>query len=217
LGSRRIPVDRDHIVLGQALPFSIYRSDNELLLLAKGQVVGSAAMRETLIREGFVTLEKAASGNGANATREDEERPQKNPLVEYERELTAAAEQARVAARISRGKSNESYLSWLLGGDESYGLMFTAPRRADGNMVSLLEGDNCTFRMMHTTAAIKFVGTIRKVLFQPAPLLYVVPGSVEMREVRGCPRVARLALHGFVHERLALTFDATWRVLLAAQ
>ena len=30
-------------------------------------------------------------------------------------------------------------------------------------------------------------------------------------------QVERLALHGFVHERLALTFDATWRVLLAAQ
>jgi hypothetical protein len=27
------------------------------------------------------------------------------------------------------------------------------------------------------------------VLFQPAPLLYVVPSRVEMREVRGSPRV----------------------------
>src|ERR1700761_1753180 len=105
MGAKRIAVERELIVLGKELPFSVYRSDNEMLLLAKGQVVGSETMRETLIREGFMGSEHGQSAN--TAAIEAKQEPPKDPLDEHERELIAAAEQARVAARISRSQSTE--------------------------------------------------------------------------------------------------------------
>jgi PilZ domain len=308
MSAKRAPVDGVLILVGKALPFSIYRSGTESLLLAQGQVVGTEGMREMLIREGCV--EAGSVGAVARTLDEpEEELPKKSLLQEYEPELEIAAKQARVAVRLSRIQGGDSYVCWLLGADESYGLMFTAPRRSDNELLSVLEGDTWVFHMMHTTAAIKFVGTIRKTLFKPAPLLYVVPSRVEMRQIRGSPRVAtslrgtidlgngpiqllisdlsvggaclvaergkhdikagksgtlcfqlnllgqsypfkteatitsvkealterhaglltagarieaqsqvdKLVLHGFVHERMALSFDATWRVLLASQ
>ena len=216
-------IDGRHIVVGAPLPFSVYRADRKLLL-AKGAIVESERVRETLLRNGRYrgdsqTQELAPDAtavapkhrDGREAPLEPEESGRVSPLESYEQELASAAADARIAVRLSLDERGESFLCWILGAHESYGLIVTAPCHADGGLVPVHEEQTWIFRTLYLTAAIKFHGAIRKVQFQPVPLLFVAPSSVEMREVRRSPRVAT-CLKGTIHsgtEIPALISDAS--------
>jgi hypothetical protein len=191
-----------YINVGQQLPVSIYSAERKLLL-AKGTVVESASVRERLLRLGHyqgsgtgmdldlaeTTAIRRASIGGA--TSEDlAPEPEESPLNAYAREATAG-NRPRVGVRMSREESGESFLSWILGADEQYGFIVTAPHTATRSLVSVAEGQTWLFRMIYMTAAIKFQATIHKVHFQPFPLLHLSPPHrLEMRNVRASPRVA---------------------------
>jgi hypothetical protein len=195
-------IDGRDIIVGAPLPFSIYRSDRKLLL-AKGAIVESERVRESLIRNGRYRSESRTQELAADAAapssrqRDARDTPMEfdeavlvSPLESYERELASAAADARIAVRLSLDERGESFLCWILGAHESYGLIVTAPSHADGSLVPVHEDQSWIFRTLYLTAAIKFQGVIRKVQFQPVPLLFVGPTGVEMREVRRSPRVA---------------------------
>lgn len=177
------------IVVGEPLPFSVYSGDNKLLL-AKGQIVESERMREQLIRVGRRqdgqslargSVEEKGPNDGAHV---------EDPFTAYTNEFNVAAGQARIGARLSREESSENYPCWVLGADDVHGLIVTAPSKPDRSLLPISEGQTWVFRLLYLTAVCKFSGTIRKVQFEPTPLLHVsTPRQVEMRVIRTSARV----------------------------
>ena len=182
--------DHESIVVGNALPFSVYSADRKLLL-AKGQVVESEGTRDQLLRAGRYQ----SAGSALELSVAEDSRHGKVPFVDpldtYSRDFNSAVGNSRVGVRVSREDTGESYPCWVLGADEQYGLIITAPAKPDRSIVPVGEGQTWTFRMMYLTAAVKFHGTIRKVQFEPTPLMNVsLPKQVELRHVRTSPRVS---------------------------
>lgn len=202
MSSKDILLNPACINVGQQLPVSIYSVDRKLLL-AKGAVVESASVRERLLRLGHYQGGGAAMELDPGATASIRRTPnsdaaleelaaavEESPLKAYAREA-ATGSRPRVGVRMSREDSTESFLSWILGADEQYGFIVTAPYTAARSLISVAEGQTWLFRMIYMTAVIKFQATIHKMHFQPFPLLHLSPPHrLEMRNVRASPRVA---------------------------
>jgi hypothetical protein len=191
MASHRVFTDRDDIVIGSILPFSVYSADGKLLL-AKGQVVESERARDQLIYAG----KYQSSDSASELTIGENGRHETSPVVEkaldaYVREFHGAVGSSRVGVRVSREEAGDSFPCWILGADELHDLIITAPSKPDRSIVPVNEGQTWVFRMMYLTAAVKFNGVIRKVQFEPTPLMNVsLPKQVELRHVRASPRVA---------------------------
>lgn len=183
--------DHDNIVVGSVLPFSVYSADRKLLL-AKGQLVESERTRDQLIRAGrFQSLGSALELGTTDDVSGEAARMVENPLDTLVRDFHSAVGQSRIGVRVSRDDNGESYPCWVLGADEQHGLIVTAPTKPDRSIVAVNEGQSWVFRMMYLTAAVKFNGTVRKVQFEPVPLLNIsAPKQVELRHVRASPRVS---------------------------
>jgi hypothetical protein len=182
-----LSIERDRIIVGAPLPFSVYSSDHKLLL-AKGQVVESERMLDYLVRVGRReegdALARGAHDRSSNETHADD------PFSAYVLDFNVGAGQARIGARLSREESSENYPCWVLGADNVHGLIVTAPCKADRSLLPIAEGQTWVFRLLYLTAACKFSGTINKVQFDPTPMLHVSPPrQVEMRMIRSSPRV----------------------------
>lgn len=191
MNSSALASNVEAIVVGSPMPFSVYNADRKLLL-AKGRVVESERMRDILLQQG-----KYQSNSSALELTEDElgttddVRPAENPMDVFAREFHSSSGQSRVGVRISREDNGEGYPSWILGADETHGLVVTAPTKPDRSLVPASEGQVWTFRMMYLTAVIKFQATVRKMQFEPIPMLYLsTPKQVEMRQIRTSPRVS---------------------------
>ena len=181
----------DAISVGSPIPFSVYNADRKLLL-AKGRIVESERMRDILLEQGryqshssALELTEAEVGESTPAS------PAEGPMEVFAREFHNSSGQSRVGVRLSREDTNDGFPCWILGADEMYGLVVTAPTRPDRSLVPASEGQVWTFRMMYLTAVVKFQATVRKVQFEPIPMLYCsTPKQVEMRQIRASPRVA---------------------------
>jgi len=190
MASHQSFTDHDSVVVGRTLQFSVYSADRKLLL-AKGQVVESERIRDQLIRAGkFQSLGSELELSTAEDSRSSHVTVAENPLDAYVRDFHNATGTTRVGVRVSRDESGDSYPCWVVGADELHGLIITAPTNPDRSIVPVNEGQTWIFRMMYLTAAVKFHGTIRKVQFEPTPLINVsLPKQVELRHVRASPRV----------------------------
>lgn len=191
MASHQLLTDQDSIVVGSPLPFSVYSADRKLLL-AKGQVVESERTRDQLLRAGQFQSSGSAKVLGtAEDTHQTASAAIENPLDTYRREFSGSTTTSRIGVRVSREESGESYPCWVVGADEQHGFIVSAPTRADRSIVPVNEGQNWVFRMMYLTAAVKFNATVRKVQFEPMPLMNIsLPKQVELRHVRSSPRVA---------------------------
>ncbi len=188
--SHQILTECENILVGQPLPFSVYSADRKLLL-AKGQIVESERVRGQLMRSGRFQ----SSGSSLELSDTEEYGPEEAPLVEsalqtYARDFQSAVGSSRIGVRVAREEAGESYSCWVLGADEQHGLIITAPAKPDRSIVPVSEGQTWIFRMMYLTAAVKFNGTIRKIQFEPIPVMNIsLPKQVELRHVRTSPRV----------------------------
>jgi hypothetical protein len=183
---------QDGIVVGSPIPFSVYNADRKLLL-AKGRIVDSERVRDILIQQGMYQANSSALElDETDVTdNDDTSQPCESPMEIFTREFHASTGQARVGVRVSREENGEGYPCWIIGADETHGLIVTAPTKPDRSLVPSAEGQMWTFRLMYLTAVVKFQATVRKVQFEPVPMLYVsAPKQVEMRNIRISPRVA---------------------------
>ncbi len=198
MATEQIYIDANSIKVGAPMPFSVYTADRKLLL-ARGRVVESERMRDSLIRSGryqsngcdielwlpdadteVVPDAKSSSAAGSEA-----------PLDSYVREFSGTTGQSRIGVRVSRDETSESFPCWVLGADVTHGLVITAPARADRSLMAISEGETWVFRLLYMTAVCKFSSTVRKVYFDPVPALSVaLPRQVELRHVRTSPRVS---------------------------
>jgi hypothetical protein len=182
-------LDKNQIVVGKPLPFSIYAADNTLLL-AEGQVVKSEGMRETLARTGV----RISSRNGIRPNLQSgqitEEIRTENPLARFTSDHVKAAERWRPSLRMSRDDAGESFAVRVLAVTERNTLILTAPMRSDGSWITVLEGQPWVFRTLYHTTAMRFQAQILKSVFDPFPHLHVVvPATIERRNVRKAARV----------------------------
>ena len=194
-------MDKNDIVVGKPLPFSIYGAD-KMLLLAKGQLVESERVREALIRNGVLANASNPSGlggaskTGGSAT--EEERTKLSPLAVLRHDYQNLSSRSRFGLRMSREDGGESYLCWVVGYADRRGLILTAPTREDRSFVAVTEGQTWLFRTFYATAAFRFNAVVQKVLFDPFPYLHIqLPQMIDMRLVRKMPR-AQVCLNATV-------------------
>jgi hypothetical protein len=193
-----MPLDKNQILVGKPLPFSIFGADNKLLL-AEGQVVSSEGMRDALARNGRHTRAKngSTSGNERTATvtgsprgSEPHQPYTETPLDRFAREHSALAGRGRPSLSMAREEAGDSYSTRILTVHDNNSLILSAPVRTDGTWVSVLEGTSWTFRTLYYTMALRFQATVLKTVFDPFPHLHVeVPHHVERRKIRKAARV----------------------------
>lgn len=183
-------IDKNDIVVGKPLPFSVYGPDR-MLLLAKGQLVESERVREALIRNGALQSASGLQGGGADKDRpaENEEKAKLSALAVLRQDYQNLNSRSRFGLRMSREDGSESYLCWVVGHTDRRGLMITAPVREDRTFVPVTESQIWLFRTFYATAAFRFSAVVQKVLFDPFPYLHIqLPQMIDMRLVRKVPR-----------------------------
>lgn len=189
MSSQEPLANKDAIVIGRPLPFSIYSADRKLLL-AQGQMVESERLRDALLRVGrFQSYDPSLALENATGAAGDSGGAAQDCLAAFARECSVSVGQAGFGVRMARDDATESYTCWIIGTHEQRGLILTAPSQADHSLVKIAEGEAWVFRMLYMTAAFRFVGSIEKVQLEPFPHIHVsVPRQLEMRQVRRNPR-----------------------------
>ncbi|MET0658780.1 MAG: flagellar brake protein [Steroidobacteraceae bacterium] len=189
----RSPLDKNAIVVGKPLPFSIYGADN-MLLLAQGQLVKTEGMRNALLRGGAYcnradTGEFSGGSSGA-AAREETPGEVATPLDKFMREHALALAKPRPNLRMSREDGSESYPTRIIGMHDRSSMILAAPTRTDKTFVPVFDRQTWFFRALYHTMAIRFQAVVLKAAFEPFPHLHIdVPRMIERKLVRGAPRV----------------------------
>jgi hypothetical protein len=192
MASYQLFTDRDAIEVGKPMPFAVYSGEMKLLL-AEGKTVETEHIKQLLLESGkYQTGGRSTDVVSSVATGQSDQPPvSEDPLEVYVREIHTSSGHARTPVRAARENTTDSYLCSIIGADEQYGLIITAPMNSDRSFVPVTENQTWIFRMMYLTAAVKFSATVRKVQFEPIPLITLsTPSHVEMRHIRSSPRVA---------------------------
>jgi Flagellar protein YcgR len=186
--------EKDQIVVGKPLPFSIYSAENKLLL-ASGRVVDNGHVREMLFQNGVYRSVDAFDTDRPAAYVEPE--IVNSPLALLRKDYSDAHAAHRCVVSMAPTETHEAYNSCLVGiHDQS--MILTAPTRPDGSLVVVTPGQTWLCRTFQATTAFRFRSAVLKAGFEPFPHLYLeVPRQVEKRKVR---RVARANV--FVHGQL---------------
>lgn len=179
---------KENIVVGRPLPFSVFGAGGQLLL-AEGSLVENDRARQLLLRQG-VYRDSLGDEIVADAHSESLDDTAGTPLVALQRDYGAASAGRRFALSVASSDSDEPYNTWVIGLHQR-SIILSAPRRADGSLVSVAVGHTWLCRVFQMTSAFRFRSTVRKVVFEPYPHVHIdAPEHVERRTVRGQPRAA---------------------------
>jgi hypothetical protein len=184
-------LEKDQIVVGKPLPFSVFSHDGQLLLAA-GRQVDSERTRQSLIKNG--THRSAFSGGGDERIKRDryvDNAPHKPAaLLALQKDYGTTSLGRRFAVTMAPNETHEAYSAWVVGATEQ-SLILTAPLRSDGSLVAVTPGQVWLCRTFQVTSAFRFRATVLKAAFEPYPHLHLeVPKNVEKRKVRGRPRAS---------------------------
>jgi hypothetical protein len=192
-------VDKRWLAVGKALPFSIYDSQQKLLL-AQGHVVESERSLQRLVEHGTYYKPESEPVPGEVIEAAAEADPV-DPLTALVRDYSNITQRARYGVKIAPKETGESYLCWVIGvSHENRGLVMTAPTRSGGALAPIAKGQVWYCRMFSATTVFRFRGAILKVAYEPYPYLHIlVPEVIEQQLVRQLPRAlvslgARLAV-----------------------
>jgi hypothetical protein len=183
-----LPGEKQKIVVGSPLPFSVFGAEGQLLL-AEGAVVGSDHTRRMLLLKGVYhdSIEEEALPEENRGAAEST--PQA-PLPALRRDYGAASVGRRFALTIAAPDGDENYSAWVIGVHDR-SIIVTAPRRTNGALVTFKLGQACVCRAFQMTSAFRFRSTVTRVIFEPFPHLHIeAPQHVERRTVRNRPRAA---------------------------
>ena len=181
-------VDKRWLAVGKPLPFSIYDSQQKLLL-AQGHVVESERSLQRLLDHGTYYKPESAPVPG-EVIEEALESDPVDPLTALVRDYSNITQRARNGVKIAPKETGESYLCWVIGAsNENRCLVMTAPARPDGALAPISKGQVWYCRMFSATTVFRFRGAISKVAYEPYPYLHVlVPEVIEKQLVRQLPR-----------------------------
>jgi hypothetical protein len=176
------------IVVGKPLPFSVFGSANKLLL-AKGRLVESEAMRLSLLAHGLY-CDSSSHKEAANAgiLEDTPHAPHVDPLIAWRTDYQQTIQRYRLVLNMSREEASDSVATQVIGTHDGL-FIITLPRRQDGTSIAIDAGQTWVFRAFAGTKVIRFHAPIWKVSRQPFAHAYVGrPERVEQRQVRGAPR-----------------------------
>lgn len=192
--------DRDSVVVGEAMPCSVYGADRKLLL-AKGVVIANERMRDAILAHGAyqamsdvdtgareLPLSKETAAIGADA--QVQLPPAAQSLLDLRERYNDTEGRSRFGLRIARDEKAESFPATVIGvvNDKRY-LILTWPTGKDGHQVPMREGEVWLGRLFNATTVFRFLGTVLKVSQAPVPHLHLgLPANIERRMVRRQPR-----------------------------
>jgi len=184
--------ETEQIVVGKALPFSIFSAEGKLLLAA-GRVVRTENTRQILLKNG---THRGAFQGGDRVSRDIYKAvvtPPVSPLGVLQKAYRTAGPSRRFALTMARdGTTTEAYRTHVIGVRDN-AIVVDAPVRSDGALVVVTPGQLWLCRTFQLTSAFRFSTTILKVAFEPYPHLHLgAPIRVERRKVRDRSRVAVL-------------------------
>lgn len=185
------PGDRERIVVGQPLPFSIFSSDGSLLLAA-GRVVASGRARDVLLSNGTCRDGDKKTWATNVADEDSTERLRVSPLAAFQSSYRRSNPARGFPMSMARNDTSEAFRTFVAGVRGQI-LIVDAPRRADGALVAVMPRQAWLCRTFQGTCAFRFLGIVLKVAFEPFPHLYVeVPQTVEQRQIRDRTRATVL-------------------------
>jgi len=181
--------ERDKIVVGRPLPFSVFGAGGQLLL-AQGSVVESDRARQMLLRNGVYRDAARGEERAPGTDAADAIAPAQPPLSVLQRDYGAAGAGRRFALSVACSDADEAFSTWVIG-VHNQSIILTAPRRSNGALVSVTVGQSWVCRAFQMTSAFRFRSSVLKVVFEPFPHVHIeAPQHVERRTVRGRPRAA---------------------------
>jgi hypothetical protein len=184
--------DKDQIVVGKPLPFSVFSADGNLLLAA-GRLVESDHARRILLSNGAHRGATADSRNSPPQPDADPpERSGVSPLIAFQDRYRRANPVRGFPLSMARNETSEAFRTQVIGVHGQV-LIVAAPVRSDGALVVVIAGQMWLCRTFQATSAFRFQGTILRVAFEPFPHVYVeVPRTVEARKIRNRTRATVL-------------------------
>lgn len=193
-GSVRVnltPGDRERIVVGQPLPFSIFSAEGSLLLAA-GRVVESGRARDVLLGNGSCRDPDKKTWATNVADDDSTQRLRTSPLIAFQSDYRRSNPARGFPMSMARDETSEAFRTFVAGVHEQI-LIVGAPRRADGVLVAVTPRQAWLCRTFQGTSAFRFLGTVLKVAFEPFPHLYLeVPQNIEKRKIRNKARATVL-------------------------
>lgn len=179
--------ERDRILVGRPLPFSVFGAAGQLLL-AEGTIVENDRTRLLLLRNG-VYCDSTANSPAADPDSEaGADAP--GPLGQLRRDYATANARRRMTLTVAATESEEAYTAWVVGVHDKT-ILLTAPRLPNGSLLPVKVGHAWVCRAFQLTTAFRFRSSVIKVLYEPFPqVLIEAPQHVEQRTIRSRPRAA---------------------------
>jgi hypothetical protein len=185
------PKDRDRIVVGQPLPFSIFSAEGSLLLAA-GRVVESGHARDVLLNNGSCRDPDSKSWATNVADDDSTQRLRISPLTAFQSDYRRSNPARGFPISMARNDTSEAFRTFVAGVHGQI-LIVDAPRRPDGALVAVMPRQTWLCRTFQGTSAFRFLATALKVAFEPFPHVYLeVPRNVEQRKIRNKTRATVL-------------------------
>jgi Flagellar protein YcgR/PilZ domain len=185
------PGDRERIVVGQPLPFSIFSAEGSLLLAA-GRVVESGRARDVLLNNGSCRDPDKKTWATNVADDDSTERLRISPLIAFQSDYRRSNPARGFPMSMARNDTSEAFRTFVAGVHGQI-LIVDAPRRSDGALVAVMPRQAWLCRTFQATSAFRFLGTVLKVAFEPFPHVYLeVPKNVEQRKIRNKTRATVL-------------------------
>ena len=184
-------VEKDQIVVGKPLPFSIFSAEGNLLLAA-GRIVESEHARQILLNNGAHRGAFIDRSGLSRAASDAADRPSVSPLSAFQNSYRRASATHRFPLSMARSETSEAFRTWVIGVHDRI-MVVAAPVRPDGALVPVIAGQAWLCRTFQATCAFRFHGTVLRVAFEPFPHVHVeVPQTVEKRKIRNRTRVTVL-------------------------
>ena len=192
-----VPLRPQELAVGEAVPFSIFDADNQLLLSA-GQIIHSAKQLETLSKLGMFRnpawqgIRVAGSAGGARIHHDhppiNPSEPKSQPKLRHFAQLKLMPG-TTLHLQLSTDPLKHSESVKLMGWLDKTGVMISA-LSMQGSILPFRQGQAIKAKTIAGKDVISFDAVVEKVCFSPFPYVHLSwPDTLQIRQLRNSLRV----------------------------